>query len=162
MVAKLQIRNANSSDSRFVLDLRNSQSSLDWSESGQKVSLERHRIWYAQILSSRESNLFIGEQVSESGLGPTRVGFLRFDQYQPGSWLVSIAVVESHRGKGIGRQFLELGMSTMAGTIGGPADVVARVHKDNSPSLRLFKSLGFMTIHQTGDFISLIGKISRD
>lgn len=162
MTFELHIRNANSSDSRFVLNLRNSRSGLRWSESGEKVSLESHKIWYSQILSSVTTNLFIGEKISESGWRSIRVGFVRFDEYQPGSWLVSIAVVESHRGKGVGRQILQLGLSAMGGILGSPADVVARVHKDNSPSLRLFHSLGFRTIHQAGDFLSLKSKVSPD
>lgn len=159
MVVELHIRKAEFSDSLFVLDLRNSQSSLRWSESGEEVSSERHKIWYAQILSSAATNLFIGEQISGSGLDRVPVGFVRFDEDKPGSWLVSIAVVESHRGKGVGRKILELGLEAMGGILGGPANLLARVHKDNSPSLGLFQSLGFKPTQQTGDFLSLTRKV---
>ena len=73
-------------------------------------------------------------------------GWMSFSDYKPRCAYnttaeISIYLAESARGKGMGTEFISLGLKTLKAK--GLKNVLAVIYADNSASVRLFKKLGF-------------------
>lgn len=73
-------------------------------------------------------------------------GWMSFSDYKPrcaydSTAEISIYLAESARGKGMGTEFISLGLETVKAL--GLKNVLAVIYADNQASVRLFKKLGF-------------------
>lgn len=144
---RLLLRAARASDAAFVLECRNDPDAVRHSMTGSAVAAGDHLSWFERRLAHPESPLWVGE------VDGVRVGNVRLDVDGPVGE-VGIAVHPSARGAGHGRALLAamLAESARAGLV---REVVARVHRDNTASLRLFRGAGFGHEEQEGMFLLL-------
>lgn len=152
---RISIRPAEMGDAHFVLSLRNAEDSVRLSISGKSISAEEHDAWFSRALELNSTKIFIGE-FADPALGESvSVASVRFDRSDSDTWVVSIAVLEPYRGRGIGSSTLRLAMVEMVSGLGSENNFVARVHHTNKSSIRLFNSLGFVLQDRTGEFLEL-------
>jgi RimJ/RimL family protein N-acetyltransferase len=149
-VSGLVLRRARPGDSRFVLECRNDPEAVRYSGSGRAVADDEHAAWFTRRLDQPASPLWIGE-VDGRPVGNVR---LDVDDAVPDNGEVGIAVHPAARGAGHGRALLAAMLDELRRT-GGPAHIVARVHRENVASLRLFRRAGFGDERTDGDFVVL-------
>lgn len=129
-VAGIALRPATPQDADRLLDWRNDPGTRRWSVSREPVAPEVHRRWLAGALATRA--LLIAE---ERGVP---VGVVRFDPGEPGEAEVSITVAPGARGRGLARPVLEAAHDEAPGV-----RLLARIHRDNTASRRLFTAAGY-------------------
>lgn len=71
----------------------------------------------------------------EFGMSNLRTAFARKGH------VISIAVIQDHRGKGIGRRLMEIGMQRLRE--GGATEMFLEVRISNNPAIELYRILGF-------------------
>ncbi|MGX7823583.1 GNAT family N-acetyltransferase [Actinokineospora sp. 24-640] len=128
--AGLTTRPATPADSDRLLAWRNDPVTRHWSVNQDLVPQAVHETWLATALTTR--HLLIAE---ESG---TPIAVIRFDPTAPGEVEVSITLAPQARGRGLARPVLEAAHDHLTDT-----RVLARVHRDNTASRRLFASAGY-------------------
>ncbi len=140
----LTLRPAYGCDCEFVLDCRNDDDALRFSETHRRVDPAEHEAWFRARLRDAGGPLWIGE------VDGRRLGTVRVD-VRSGIGEIGIAVHPRARGRGHGRALL-------AGLLGElvadqqVVELVARVHRENEPSLRAFRGVGFVGEEVDGDF----------
>lgn len=156
-MSSFELRNANETDSDFVLALRNTRDAVNFSPSRTEIDAKDHQHWFSSVLDSSSRLLLIGEDISLNPRDSLRVGMVRFDKSPQTSWIVSIAVVNKYRGMGLGGWLLNQGLVRLTEAYGQePRTVTASVHEENTPSRRLFFAEGFKEIGHQGNYIHLI------
>lgn len=128
--AGLTTRAATPADSDRLLAWRNDPVTRRWSVNQDPVPQDVHRAWLAKALATR--HLLIAEEAG------TPVAVVRFDPSVPGEVEVSITLAPHARGRGLARPVLEAAHDHLTDT-----RVLARVHRDNTASRRLFASAGY-------------------
>jgi [ribosomal protein S18]-alanine N-acetyltransferase len=101
-----------------------------------------HRAWsdgeFAKLLVERN---ILGHRAT---MGRTLVGFILSRMVVGEAEILSIAIAGSRRGKGLGRQLLELHLRRLAGL--GVRAVFLEVSEDNAPARRLYWRAGFRDV----------------
>lgn len=128
--AGIALRPATPHDADRLLDWRNDAGTRRWSVSSDPVAPDQHRRWLAGALTA--STVLIAE---ERGVP---VGVVRFDHRAAGEAEVSITIAPGARGRGLARPVLEAAHDEVPGV-----RVLARVHRDNATSRRLFAAAGY-------------------
>ena len=141
---ELILRPVVAEDAGLLLALRNDPASVHFSRTGQRVSAEEHKAWFADVVDNPGRRVWIGEVDGEA------VGQVRVD-VENGAGEVSIALAERWRGRGYGTAMLAVLRQTLL------ADhqvrrLVARVHQDNAASAAAFRRVGFEPGGADGDF----------
>lgn len=150
------MRRAQSSDAEFLFALRNEAEAVNWSVSRRGVSQIEHREWFAKVLFSPDHMLLIGELVPTAMGYSEPVGMVRFDGIRGQAHRVSIVVSPDYRGVGLGKTLLKDSISYWQDKIERKTvNLVAQVHRENTPSLGIFRSAGFREVGQTNGFITL-------
>ena len=126
------LRPATAADSDRLREWRNDPETVVASLSGRAVEPEEHQEWLARVLSDPDERLFIVEEEGEP------VGQVRLQRHEDGTLEVHIALAAGARGRGIGRETLELAWDEAGGE-----PVTARVLANNERSLRAFAAVGF-------------------
>ncbi len=132
----IHLRPALEKDCTTLLDWRNNPAVRTRSFSSDIIGLDEHTRWFLNKLSSDDCLLFI----AEDGSG-FPVGQIRFDRNGDEA-LVSISVIPSTYGKGIGTVMTKQGCSALANQWPG-IKVLAQVKPDNPASAAMFKKAGF-------------------
>lgn len=94
------------------------------------VEWEEHCKWFDSKFDSPESEIYLLLKEEEP------VGQIRFDR-EEGYWKLSYSISREHRGQGLGKELVKLGLNEVQGK------VKAWVKKDNPASLKVFDRLGF-------------------
>ncbi len=128
----ISLRPATAADSARLREWRNDPETVAASLSGRGVEAEEHHAWLTRVLADPAERLFI----VESGGEP--VGQVRLERHEDETLELHIGLAAEARGRGVGRQALELAWQEA----GGP--VTARVLRDNERSLRAFAAAGFL------------------
>jgi [ribosomal protein S18]-alanine N-acetyltransferase len=101
-----------------------------------------HRAWsdgeFAELLVDRN---IVGHRAT---MGRTLVGFVLSRMVVGEAEILSIAIAGSRRGKGLGRQLLELHLRRLAGL--GVGAVFLEVAEDNAPAQQLYRGAGFRDV----------------
>jgi RimJ/RimL family protein N-acetyltransferase len=134
---ELEIRTAVASDCRFVWETNNHPSVRQQSITTDDIPWEDHQVWFESALNEANRVMLIAEAQSR------RVGVVRFDlDMAAQEALVTIALIPSSRGGGLGR--LALSKSSVRILSGDNINVVsAYIRTDNVPSQRAFEASGF-------------------
>jgi RimJ/RimL family protein N-acetyltransferase len=127
-----KLRPATAADSDRLREWRNDPETVAASLRGRSVEPEEHEAWLARVLDDPEERLFIVEEEGEP------VGQVRLQRHANGRLEVHIGLAAGARGRGLGRQTLELAWKEAGGE-----PVNARVLADNERSLRAFAAVGF-------------------
>ncbi|KQR38824.1 bifunctional UDP-2,4-diacetamido-2,4,6-trideoxy-beta-L-altropyranose hydrolase/GNAT family N-acetyltransferase [Microbacterium sp. Leaf159] len=135
-VGALAVRTATPDDASLLFEWRNdpatrlnsrAQGALDW---------DSHRDWVARSIADVDRSLLIVES------GGTALATCRWDRRSESDWEVSITVAPSARGRGLAASVLASAESALPAR--APCRMLAVVHADNAPSLRLFQKAGYL------------------
>lgn len=120
-----------------MFDLRNDESVRRVSGNPEPISFETHSAWFAKKLTLTTSRIFIIEE-QESPIAQTR-----FDLEGNGSAVISIAVIESHRGKGYGSRIIREATDTFFKEYSDVFTIRALINPGNEASLKSFAKAGY-------------------
>ncbi len=138
-------RRATAADSANLHAWRNDPLTRSWSVRTAEVPLADHEPWLAATLANPDRLLLVIEHEDRP------VAVVRFDRLDPGDLAheptlrrtgaheVNITVAPAERGRGLGGSVLAAAEEALP-----PGEaVLARVHSDNTASLRLFRGAGY-------------------
>jgi ribosomal-protein-alanine N-acetyltransferase len=98
-----------------------------------------HRAWSdGEFVALLVDRAIVGHRAT---IGHTLVGFILSRMVAGEAEILSIAIAASRRGKGLGRQLLDLHLRRLAGL--GMRAVFLEVAEDNMPARRLYRRAGF-------------------
>ena len=143
-ISSLVLRNACPHDEELILSWANDPSVRSLSISPDFISRSDHHRWFSSILESPDSLLFVGIDADGCPLGQ-----IRFERLLVSSdpslvdVLISISLDRCARGFGLGRQMLDMGMSTVYTRWGDNIRFNADVSSKNIPSQRIFQKASF-------------------
>ncbi|EHR59132.1 GNAT family N-acetyltransferase [Saccharomonospora cyanea] len=132
-----RVRLASESDAEALLRWRNDPDTRRWSRNTAEVALADHLAWLRGVLASEGRLLLVAENDAAE-----RVGMVRFDRIDAGTWEVSITVAPEHRGTRLARPLLAEGERELRRRR-SPGTVLATVHRDNTASVALFRTAGY-------------------
>lgn len=125
-------------DRRFVWEVNNDPSVRERAINTDSIPWEEHVEWYADVMSDPNRLLFVTQY------GGQDCGVVRYDLDDEATEAeITIALQDEFRGKHIGRSVIELTASSILER-GGVETVVAHVRPDNPPSLKAFRSAGYV------------------
>jgi len=133
---KISLKKADFQDIEFLWYLRCQPEIYKHFRSPKPVVFEDHLKWIMPVLLGlTNKELFVVEYSKKP------VGQVRFD-YENEEAEISISVLNSFQGKGIGTGSLKLGIENMKKKK-QVKTLLAEIHKDNPSSKRLFEKMGF-------------------
>lgn len=141
------VRHATLDDSDNLLSWRNEPAARAAFKNPGKVDRATHIAWLMDALNSPRTVILIGERAGD------KIGMVRFDWLNE-SWSTSIIISPEHRGSGHGYELLRKGL-IIFDDMYGPCGIVAEVHVNNHPSLRIFERCAFVTTGIAGSFVQL-------
>jgi spore coat polysaccharide biosynthesis predicted glycosyltransferase SpsG/RimJ/RimL family protein N-acetyltransferase len=141
----VDVRPATAEDAERLRGWRDDPATRAASRSTAEVDPEAHRAWLTAALADPDRHLLVGSD--ERG----EVGTVRWDRVDDASWEVSITVAPERRGEGLAGRLLATGEGWLADREPGTSTMLAAVRADNQPSLRLFRSSGYLPDLPTDD-----------
>jgi RimJ/RimL family protein N-acetyltransferase len=130
------IRTAELCDLQDIFEWRNDYFNRSMFLSSEVVSLNEHIDWYQRCLKNPHRIIYIGS------INELKVGMVRFDFDEDTIQSeVSINLNPPLRGKGFGFKLLSKSISVYKKIKDTP--LIAKVKKENHPSLRIFSKCGF-------------------
>ncbi len=140
----LEVRPVTAADGDVLLAWRNDAADVRFFGTPEPVTEEAHRAWLADRVAEHPPTVWIAEADGQPA-GSARV--------DGDSGTVSVVVDPRFRGQGVGRRLLAH-LDTAAGDL-ALVTLIARVHRDNEPSLRLFGAAGYSIIGEEDPFVVL-------
>ena len=102
-----------------------------------KVLFEDHYVWFKNKLESNDSEYYILE------VNNLPIGSIRFDELSTKKGKINYLVDSLHTGKGMGSIILKEGILMIEKDHPELESVYGLVFKENIPSIKIFKKLGF-------------------
>ena len=133
------LRRADADDSRDVLAWRNDPHTRAMSRQTQAIAWDQHHLWFTRVLQDPRRYFVIGM------LDQRKVGLVRFDQDEEGSWEVGINLNPLERGQGLGKALLAVAVGYFQ-DLHPDARLRAEVRLDNAVSRRIFELCGFQWV----------------
>lgn len=136
----LNARAAKPADRAALLAWRNDPLTRAASRDPGVVEAGRHDVWLAAILDATDRHLLlIDDEAAQS------IGSVRWDASPDDcrTWEVSISLAPHHRGRGWGGTVLDIGERALLAAEPSARRLLASVHGDNAPSLRMFEQAGY-------------------
>jgi RimJ/RimL family protein N-acetyltransferase len=145
----LNVRLARSDDESLFLDWANDPVTRENSFHKEKIEPEDHRAWFRkQLQDCVYSKLYVVE--ASNGIP---IGQVRLTRSKDG-WEIHYGLDSRCRGRGLGMSFLEAALTFVRDNSGDSTlNVFGRVKKDNIPSRKIFKQLGFSEEQAGTEFI---------
>ena len=140
------LRSCTKADAQLLHDWRNSQDDSGLAIEGSKPTKAEHELWVENRLGRTRVEPFWIVEIDEFP-----VGYVRFDLKMPLAFTVSVLISANFQGRGVGYLALKESLTHLS-TIHPEAAVIARVHKLNFKSLRVFEKLGFELKNLETDF----------
>lgn len=146
----MRIRVANLSDLIDIFEWRNDVHSRSVFINNRIVSLEAHKEWFEYSLKNPLRRLYLGL------VNNTKIGVVRFDvDINSNKSEVSINLNPKFRGKGYGFKLLSRALELYLVSEKKVATFIAKVKKDNIPSLKIFEKCNFNKSFEDEFFIYL-------
>lgn len=133
---KIYIRRAELRDMKAVFDLSNDSAVREHSICREPISWESHAEWFVKAIADPDLKFFVVE--TERG---DFVGQVRFARTN-GEWVVSISIVNGHRGKRLAEEILRRCIECAR-----LEKIAAFIYDTNQASLRAFEGVGFKNSH---------------
>jgi RimJ/RimL family protein N-acetyltransferase len=130
----LGLQLATSADSQFVWEVNNAPATRAQSINPASIPWESHQQWFAAKLTDPDCRMWVAL------IDGVRVGVIRF-QLTPPSALVSVALSESHQGRGLGRQLIA---EATAMVLAEATTAVAMIRPENVGSVKAFEAAGYV------------------
>ncbi len=128
----LTLREASGDDCTLLFKWVNDNSVRANAINKEKISWEKHKLWYASKLNSIDTFLYI------LSLSDTPIGQVRFEQKED-FWTIDYSIDKDYRNQGFGKAIIEKSFKKLAGKT-----LKAYVLPDNFASTKVFTSLGFI------------------
>ena len=133
----VRLRPATIEDAAFVFALR-TDAEVQRQSFGSAPTWEQHLEWFRLTIDDPLRRLLIVEQAAAA------VGQVRLDHVGDHE-VVSLAVAEPARGRGVGRRSLRAATALATG------ELVAHIRPDNARSLATFSTAGFVVVSEGDD-----------
>ncbi len=137
MSSPVRLRPASIDDAAFVFSLR-TDADVQQQSFGAAPTWEQHLEWFRATIDDPRRRLMIVERASDP------IGQIRLDDVGDHE-VVSLAIAEPARGRGLGRRALGAATALAVG------DLVAHIRPDNARSLAAFSSAGFVVESENAD-----------
>jgi RimJ/RimL family protein N-acetyltransferase len=134
----LRVRPATEADADALLRWRDDPVTRAASRDTGEVGVEQHRAWLVTTLADPGRHLLLA--ADDGG----DVGTLRWDRRDDGEWEVSVTVAPERRGRSLAATLLRAGEEWLAEHEPAAHTMLAKVHVDNTASLRLFDAAGYL------------------
>jgi RimJ/RimL family protein N-acetyltransferase len=134
----LSVRPATEADADALLRWRDDPVTRAASRDTGEIGAEQHQAWLAATLADPGRHLLLA--ADDAG----DVGTLRWDRRDDGEWEVSVTVAPERRGRSLGAPLLRAGEGWLAAQEPAAHTMLAAVHVDNTASLRLFDTAGYL------------------
>lgn len=128
----INIRPASMDDALDILEWRNDPATRAMFRDGNVVSEASHIAWFASALARDDRRFFLGEFYGQ------KIGVMRFDRQDDGSWEVSHNMAPSSRGKGLGQRMVAAVLDQFEGKT-----IVAEIRQDNVACWHIYEKSGF-------------------
>lgn len=132
---ELNLRLADSDDSRFLYELRNDTDVRRSSFQTAEIPYEHHKEWFAKKLQDKNSRIYIMEENGHM------IGQVRVDR-QGKKAEISYALCKEVRGRGLSRWML-LQLESRIREAGFCRELIAEVKRENTASRKIFQALGY-------------------
>jgi len=144
-VSKIFLRKAKGSDCEDIFRWRNDPITRIASFNSKTISYKVHKKWFNESLENSHRHIFIAQDSRGNKIGTVRV-----DEVNDNVAEININLAPRKRGKGYGSKVIELACrnNCLAGAV---CLFIARVKKDNLPSVRAFKKAGFFELFNYRD-----------
>jgi len=148
--SKIFIRFVEKEDEKDLLRWRNDPVTRMNSFNTDKILLKDHLAWFDKTIKNSDKNIFIGLNEKNE-----KIGMVRFDQ-EPASKTVEINIVVAPeaRGKGYGTELLIKSCEVYFNNY-HYNHIIAKIKKDNIPSIKAFTKAGFIQAESEGDYMIL-------
>jgi RimJ/RimL family protein N-acetyltransferase len=137
-MSDLSLRQADSSDSNNLFDLRNHPQVRRHSHSPDVISLDKHQSWFQKTLLDVSKKIYIAEE-EDNFIGMVRLDFI------DGAYLMSWAVSPKFQGRGFGKEMVSMGSKTTGGII------KAAIKQSNKASIKIAEHIGMKLTQKIGD-----------
>ncbi|MGE0734852.1 MAG: GNAT family N-acetyltransferase [Alphaproteobacteria bacterium] len=129
------LRRARADDEAQVLSWRNDDFIVARSSSRRRVTEGEHHAWFAAALAAEDRRMEIVE------IDGVAAGLVRFDRQAPDHAVISVYLLESFTGRGLGPRVIS--MATTAAIAAWGVDVHAHVRADNFAGRKAFERAGY-------------------
>ena len=136
----IEMRDAGDEDEGLLLSWANDPETRAGSFQKGLIDLATHRPWLACRLNSDWCRIF----VAQTALG-TPLGQVRFESEDEGRWRLHYSLSRLFRGRGLGRNLLEIAIDRLIDEL-GEVELVASALEDNIASQKTLEALGFKAV----------------
>ena len=142
-------RTATLEDASVLLTWRNDPNAREFSVHFDPIPTDEHIRWYSARLARVRLEPFFMFVVNREAVGMSRLDITAefTDKYE-----ISILVDPNQQSKGIGTKIIEMTCESFF-KLHPDKSIIARVHKQNFTSQRLFIRAGFSPLKSTADFL---------
>lgn len=146
----LIIKEATLDDMIDVFNLSNDPLVRQNSFNPEKIKLEDHKDWYSNKINSENTFFYIIRDQLTTEL----ISYIRFEKEENDEYIVSIAISEKFRGKGLGSWFLK---ATSSEVINKKRinKINAFIKPENITSIKTFKKAGYVEIDNNSEKVRL-------
>ncbi len=143
---QLTVRASRLEDAKAVWHWRQDSGPVAFQFNPSSTTLADHLTWFAKALVAEERDLLIVEVNGQPA------AHVRFDHYPDtsGEATISICLNPAFRGRGLGTSILDSACAHAFAN--GSARIVAKIHRDNIASLKIFRHAGFTYYSNDGNF----------
>jgi RimJ/RimL family protein N-acetyltransferase len=139
------LRTVSRDDEELLFKWVNDEMARDASFSSATIDYSEHQKWFNDLLSSVSRRCYLLTD------GRRDYGVIRFDYdevYE--SAQISYSIDAKHRNKGLGKKIVTLGIKKILEDAPTLGNVTALVKNNNIASARIFNSLGFVCVEDSG------------
>ena len=142
-------RNATLDDAAVLLTWRNSPSAREFSQHSELIPVDEHFKWFSNRLQRVPTEPFLIFAVDHELIGVSRLDIVGGSTKK---FEISILLDPNLRGKGLGTRVLNITCESFF-NLHPDRTIVAKVHKHNFISQKLFSKAGFQLRASEGEFL---------
>ena len=143
-IPKIFLVKAKFSDIEFLWYLRNQPDVYKYSTKGRRISWKEHTDWILPIILEVKPTAIFIIQKAKIPIGQIRFNHKTLD--------ISISILKEFRQKGSAIKALNLAIKKIKKQ-GKTKQLMARIHKENLPSVKLFEKLNFIFKERKGNWL---------
>ncbi len=134
----LRFRKAKQEDMTLLFSWANDPLARKNSYNQQQITKEEHISWFEKQLRNADNEIYIFLDENQLAVGQVRFGLNVYGQA-----IISLFIVEEHRGKGYANQMIDMATTNYLEAHKTGTEVLAYIFKANETSLRSFLKAGF-------------------
>lgn len=150
----LEVRLAKLEDLYITFDWAGNKTVRKYAIKKEEITFENHKNWFFNKINITECVYFIAE------VNSIPIGSIRFDINDKKEALLSFLLDPKFHNKGFGKRMLERGCAKVVKRK-KLLKIIGVVNVDNTPSLKIFSSLGFVKINEIDSYITFYKKTQK-